>query len=149
MSPLEEVSLLDAGIWPDHADVGRDALHDDTNGATHITDGSDADAPDTNDGELRDAVLSDVRHDAPPGGSRCGGQQDAYERSCSHCVQADAIVTVACRRPDFLRCHIYSVDCIDDDFVQCWRASETPGLAEGCRAFCARARDAGITSCSW
>ena len=147
--PDEDVGPLDAGPRQDHEDAGGDAFHGDATDVAHDADDWDADVPNANDGDLRDAVASDLPQDVPRDGSRCGGPEDSYYRSCSHCSIVDTIVTVACQRPDFQRCHIYSVDCIDDDFVQCWRTFENPGLAEGCRAFCARARDAGITSCSF
>jgi len=140
---------MDAGPAHDHEDAGHDAFQADATDDALDADGWDADAPDTNDADLRDVEATDLPQDLPSDGSRCGGAEDSYYRSCSHCAKANDTVTIACQRPDFRRCHIYSVDCIDDDFAQCWRASETPGLAEGCRAFCARARDAGVTSCTF
>ena len=147
-APEEDVGPLDAEPWQDHQEVGHDAFRADATDAAHDADGWDADVPDANDGDLRDAVVSDVRQDVPPDGSRCGGAEDSFYRSCIHCASAGDLVTIACQRSDFSRCHIYPNDCIDDDFVQCGRTGNS-GLAEGCRAFCARARDAGITSCNF
>lgn len=141
----ESVSPVDIG--PDHEDAGHDALQADATDVAHDAEVTlDANARDA-DGS--DAEATDVQQDVPQDRLGCFGTVDSYFRSCFHCASADTLVTVACQRPDFQRCHIYSVDCVDDDFVQCWRESENPRLAEGCRAFCARARDAGVTSCTF
>ena len=145
--PDEDVGPLDAGPRQDHQDTRHDAFQADaTDAAPDVVLTLDADPRDT---DVRDAEATDVHLDVPPDRLGCFGAEDSYFRSCFHCDSSDSIVTVACRRYDFQRCHIYPVDCIDDGFVQCWRTSSNPGLAEGCRAFCARARDAGITSCNF
>ena len=62
--PDEDVGPLDAGPRQDHQDAGHDAFQADATDIAHDADDWDADVPDANDGDLRDAVASDS--EVPP-----------------------------------------------------------------------------------